>query len=359
MPKHFVWLDSLRGLAAILVVIFHYHHFFLRDSEDRSNLPASIEFPYADYLNWVYQNGNFAVQLFWVISGFVFYHVYMQRRPSTIEFVSQRFARLYPLHILTLLIVVFIQIVSSHELGYWQIYGNNDSKHFVLQVLLSSNWNTLNHGLSYNGPIWSVSLEVIVYFVFLVALSMLQRFPLIATALLLNLSWIIQALTQQQNLWVIQSGVFYCASHFFSGGLIYLVFQHSVERSKSLIIPSLLLLVSTGAWAVYDSQSALILSICLVLVFLFVVADRMVSTSLKSLKHLGDISYSLYLVHVPIQMLVLLTADMFFAADRSFASHPGTLPVYLAVTVAVASVTYTHFEAPSGRYLRKKLRRFY
>lgn len=39
LPNHFGWIDGLRGVAAVAVVIFHYHHFYLADYADRESIP--------------------------------------------------------------------------------------------------------------------------------------------------------------------------------------------------------------------------------------------------------------------------------------------------------------------------------
>lgn len=78
-PNYFNWVDALRGVAAAAVVIFHYQHFFLRDYTSRPQLPDISEFPYTLILSGAYRYGSSAVELFWVISGFVFMHVYLHR----------------------------------------------------------------------------------------------------------------------------------------------------------------------------------------------------------------------------------------------------------------------------------------
>ena len=133
-PSYFAWLDGLRGVAALIVVIFHYHHFYLADWRDRPNIPKPDQFPFSGALLPIYEHGDYAVQLFWVISGFVFAHVYFRRNTNLQGFIMARFARLYPLHFATLMIVLFLQWFSISKVWQWQIYGNNDARHFALQL---------------------------------------------------------------------------------------------------------------------------------------------------------------------------------------------------------------------------------
>ena len=189
-PGYFMWIDGLRGIAAVFVVIFHYHHFYLADADARLAIPDPATFPYAQLLQPVFVYGSHAVELFWVISGFVFTHVYLDAPTSLRGFAVARFARLYPLHFLTLCYVALLQILSFNLAGHWQVYGHNDLRHFVLQLFLSSNWNTLGLGLSFNGPIWSVSLETVIYAVFFVSLTALRRLKSVTAVSLCVLFWI-------------------------------------------------------------------------------------------------------------------------------------------------------------------------
>ena len=139
-------------------------------------MPAlADQFPFYGLLWPLYLFGNGAVQVFWVISGFVFAKVYAGQRTPGRDFALRRFARLYPLHFVTLLIVALLQLAATALVGSNLIYQYNDPYHFALQLAFASNWG-LESGFSFNGPIWSVSVEVLVYFLFwLVAEHLLKR----------------------------------------------------------------------------------------------------------------------------------------------------------------------------------------
>src|SRR6185312_10359464 len=122
----------------------------------------------------LYGHGNHAVMLFWVISGFVFSAVYVGTRPTVRGFFIQRFSRLYPLHFLTLVAMAALQAWSYRALGHFQIHGSNDLRHFVLDLLFVSGWN-YRGGVAFNFPIWSVSTEIIIYWVFFLLLPVLFR----------------------------------------------------------------------------------------------------------------------------------------------------------------------------------------
>ncbi|MFX5945263.1 hypothetical protein ABTE62_19415, partial [Acinetobacter baumannii] len=65
--------------------------------------------PLYHQLAWFYDYGHVAVQYFWAVSGFVFAHVYLADPTAHDRFWLARVARLWPLHLLTLVLVALLQ----------------------------------------------------------------------------------------------------------------------------------------------------------------------------------------------------------------------------------------------------------
>lgn len=346
-------VDALRGVAAIAIVVFHYHHFYLADAYDRPALPPVDAFPYAGFLAPLY--GPFAakaVELFWLISGFVFAHVYLPRQPSAWAFGVARFARLYPLHFVTLIYVAVLQLISLHAVGHWQVYENNDLRHFGLQLFMSSNWITWSRGLSFNGPIWSVSLEMVVYAMFFVSLLIMRRGPIWVSLMLCAASWT-WAVFEPVTLPIVQKGVFLCAGYFFLGCLLYALRPHAGwMRAMTL---SILGACVASLGVVAGVEDVTIAGIAVALVSMAAGADRVIPSWGERLSSLGDISYSVYLVHVPLQMTALLVADLAFDGSREFANSYLTLPIYVMVSVVVAFAAHHGLERPAGQAIRALL----
>lgn len=351
--ERFYWLDTLRGTAALVIVIYHYHHFYLRDAFGRDAIPSIETFPYHSLVGVIYSPvASHAVELFWLISGFVFAHVYLNRHASFLSFGAARFARLYPLHFLTLLLVAVIQYVSLTSVGHWQIFGNNDAPHFLLQLVMASNWTTLAKGNSFNGPIWSVSVEMLVYGLFFLSLALLRRATVLWSAILSLAGWLCY-LSLRDKAILLEPLVLACVGYFYLGALLYALKPHRSLRAAAICI---LLGVAVGATGqVLDLGPLKIAALSVVLVTGATVLDQFWLNGGRRLSVLGDISYSVYLVHVPLQMLVLLGADMFLGGTRSFADSPLTLPVYVLMSVAVAYVVNRCIERPAGRAIRNRI----
>ncbi|KPP83924.1 MAG: hypothetical protein HLUCCA08_00285 [Rhodobacteraceae bacterium HLUCCA08] len=75
------------------------------------------------------------------------------------------------------------------------------------------------------------------------------------------------------------------------------------------------------------------------------------------LKTLGDLSYAISLVHVPMQMALLLCLDLFLEGTRSFTASPLTLPIHIAMVIWVSLILHHRFEKPAGAFLRRTLSR--
>ena len=188
-PSRFYSLDALRGAAALSVVFWHWQHFFYRDGIilplDRKTQPLYRVFFV------LYESGWLAVDLFFTLSGFIFFWLYASavrsRRVGPWEFFVLRFSRLYPLHLVTLLLVT-AGLAAFHSVGIAAFtYPANDIYHFILQLFLASNWG-FERGMSFNAPIWSVSIEVLLYAVFFVFCRYWRR-PLPGVVVLIALGF--------------------------------------------------------------------------------------------------------------------------------------------------------------------------
>ncbi|MEM0943898.1 MAG: acyltransferase family protein, partial [Pseudomonadota bacterium] len=278
-----------------------------------------------------------------------FAHAYLNRPTSPWRFAVARVARLYPLHLLTLLLVAGLQAASLAFAGQWQIYGNNDLHHFVLQLFFASNSVSVSHGLSFNGPIWSVSLEILVYAAFFLALWPLRRGGLWAAGAIAALCW--GAYLAPVTPPVISKMVLLCAGYFFLGTLVYGAYGGWMRLPWVLALS--LAGVVAGAW--FEIRGLVEPAAATGLVALLALSGERLEALGQRLTPLGDLSYSLYLIHVPLQIALLLVADLALGGTRSFAETAWLLPVFLAVSMGLAHLTYHGFERPAGRWVKAAL----
>lgn len=97
VPKHIPALTGIRGIAAIWVVIFHLSQSF------HGNLGFNDSTP-------LISTGFLGVDLFFILSGAVMYHVHAKdfdqyRFSAHLQFLKLRLARIYPLHLFCLFLL--------------------------------------------------------------------------------------------------------------------------------------------------------------------------------------------------------------------------------------------------------------
>lgn len=346
----FTLIDALRGAAALAVLFYHYMHFFMTGTDHTRQLAYFEREPGLRLLGGLYEYGFYAVELFWIISGFVFAVVYLGRGVSTREFVVNRFARLYPLHLLTLLVVAALQAIALRRLGHTLFYDNYDWPHFALQLVFASDWlNWTDH--SFNGPIWSVSVEVLIYAVFWMLRPVLERvgWPGLAAIILLCLMGnVLGAWTRVPT----------CGFYFFQGvALARLHAQFGEKTGQRLIAAAGLIALGCAglAWDGALPREALgIPGLAAAAILLLAGAERAAPRSLRRAgQWLGDNTYGLYLWHVPVQMaLVLLLVPQIDPA--ALAQNAWFLGAFLLGTTALARFTFVMLERPMRELLRAR-----
>src|SRR5580658_3689119 len=120
----------------------------------------------------LYEQGWIAVDLFFALSGFVFFWLYgeaiRERRMGPARFALLRFSRLYPLHFVTLIAAAVLQTFFFRATGKFFIFNANDWQHFLPSLFLTQQWLPPTIDQSFNGPAWSVSIETMLYGAFFI-----------------------------------------------------------------------------------------------------------------------------------------------------------------------------------------------
>ncbi|EKA5860750.1 acyltransferase [Vibrio alginolyticus] len=290
MNRRFEVLDSLRGLCAIAVVIFHVR------------LEGSIT-------EWSFFRGSYLfVELFFVLSGFVMAHGYATRKPVGFSpFVTARFFRIFPLHIFMLAVFVLLELGKylAHTKGIVTFNnppftGMGDPSQLIPNLLLVHAWTPFTSVGSFNYPSWSISIEFYTYLIFYVTLIIGGKRNWI-TWLLLSVSM----LTLLENgSSVLETKVMQGVSSFFTGSLTYLVYMKlkglkigkAVGTVIEISIFGLVILMVSGE--ISHSFTSLIALFSLT-VFIFSFESGYLSSFLKlnPFQIAGKLSYSIYLTH--------------------------------------------------------------
>jgi peptidoglycan/LPS O-acetylase OafA/YrhL len=351
-------LDTLRGLASLSIVVWHYQHFFFADAGVMAADFTRSAQPYYSVFKPIYQHGAEAVQLFFVMSGFIFFFTYYSAiaagQMTVWRFVVLRFSRLYPLHFATLVIVAVGQFLSYRIDGRYIVYEFNDGWHFATQLMLASNWEW-QPGHSFNGPIWSVSLEVVLYAMFFALaryLSPLTRRTAMAALAMFSLSSVLHC-------FAITEVFANPAKIFFAGGVVYAIWDAVRARCTALrlaITGSSAVAAMTSVWLytfwASGSQQLYLIGFPASILCVAMLQDWFPNLG-RRVRVIGDITYATYLVHFPLQLVILLAAKQFNLVIDFYSSV--TFVLYFSSVVLVSILTYHFFELPMQQFCRRKL----
>lgn len=346
-------LELLRFMAACAVLVWHYQHFAF----DGAGIAVQrAQQPFYALLRPFYEYGWYGVQVFWSISGFIFCWRYRDSVASGAiggwRFLVLRFSRLYPLHLTTLLLVALLQAVYTVQTGHHFVYPHNDGYHFLLQLFLASNWG-LQAGYSFNGPIWSISVEVLVYVLFFVVLRVAGR------SVLVNLAAVALAVGLRHA--GLATAVTDCIGFFYAGALSACLFRYS-PPGRAGAVRTLAWLVTLGApvlaWATLRAPAeSTILYVLLgyvpCLMYCLAQPLRLGRRGTMAVEAAGNLTYASYLLHFPLQLGIAL----YFAARGTPVPVYGTplFVFFIGATFAGAHLTYRYLEAPAQALLRRSL----
>lgn len=343
-------LDALRGLAALCVVFWHWQHFFYV-GDDPSLFIASQQ-PFFAAFKGLYGHGGLAVQLFFLISGWVFFWLFArkisERSISVKRFALDRFSRLYPLHIVTFAIVAVLQMVYSSTHSNSFVYQANDAYHAFLNVFLAPAWG-FESGWSFNAPIWSVSVEVLLYATFFL-ICLPGRFLIPLAVLLCLLGGYLYPEHYKQG-----SGLL-C---FYIGGLTYMGLDWLERHAGKARSSAMLSVACVAAWVYLlgfsDSVSTyFVMCVCFPLLIAALASiGRQWPNLLRSGALLGDISYASYLIHFPLQIVFALTSDR-LGFSRTIFYQGWVMLLFFAVLIALSLLSHRFLERPAQRFLRRR-----
>ncbi|OIN86307.1 MAG: hypothetical protein AUJ12_06620 [Alphaproteobacteria bacterium CG1_02_46_17] len=350
----FVSLDFTRGIASFIVAAAHFS-------------------PYGGY-KFPELLGGFCVGYFFILPGFVLTHAYHDqicaKTYSFREFIVARFARLYPLHFLTFVLVLcyWIAVSIAVSMGVnlnttaqwsWLTIFENIS---LTQILFSGK-------VSFNSPSWSIGIEfwssMLVFFLCL-PIKTIYKLTLICIFSTLYL------LTLPQGGFITSHSQFafgFIEKNLAAGGFLFslgwVIFHvhrylanRKIVATKILswgIIPILLIAIifppvsfHTSPWV----ELFYFLFIALIVLMLSLTPAKHPRIS-DAMGNLGDLSYGIYLWHMPIMLgatAVCKIIQQKFGID--ILATPLGIILYFSLVILVAFISYHAFEKPSKKFIR-------
>ena len=340
-------LTGIRGIAAWLVVFYHV----------RLSLQTIVPQPVIE----VFAKGYLAVDLFFVLSGFVMWYTYGERlhdggRAQAWSFLWRRFARVWPLHafILTLFAAFALALVAIGKPNPAYPFSE-----LPLHLLLIQNWGMTDH-LSWNDPAWSISTEFAAYLVFpLIAAA--ARWDRMSSPMLLTIAGLLCAAiallftasgTGSLGEHIAQIGVWRCLGEFSLGIIVCLLWMRWRGTRSAAAWAALGCCIVLATGLLLGLPESVFVPAAFFAGILALALDRGVVSRLLSTRvavYLGEISYSTYLAHFLLWILFKIAF-----VDHDLQVGWAGLAGYIAL-VALASVGLYHgVEKPAQAWLNAR-----
>ena len=352
--RHFEAIDSLRGVCAILVVLFHF---------PVDSLIYSLP---------VVRHGWMFVDFFFVLSGFVMAHTYgqrlAQRSVNLRGFMLLRFGRIYPLHVFMLAVLVSMETFRFVAgLGGRELFDEGRSIPAIFTHLALLHSMGIHAVTTWNGVSWSIAAEMWAYLLFA---AIFRLFPRHATFIMLAAGAACFAVLLAFS----PHGLDATYDYGFARGIMgfaagvgsYAAFRAGARMGSTVSELAIIAAAVVGASYLHEGPSAFLMLPLFALAMLVFSSQRgMVSRMLLMPlpRFLGQISYSIYMTH-PLILFVAFelikrvgTRHGFTFAEHGHITAPPlageliTIMMLVAV-VALAWLTYRAIEVPARDWIR-------
>jgi peptidoglycan/LPS O-acetylase OafA/YrhL len=363
-------LTPLRGIAALLVVAYH---------SNRGLAPIA---PTA--ATSLFMNGWLWVDFFFMLSGFILYYTYEESftgsvtRASYVRYIGARFARIYPLHLLSTMWMFVVSIAILHiatSVTGWAAGMLRPSALPACLLLVQS--IHLYDDAPLNPAAWSLSTEWWVYLVFPFLVPVfyrLQQAGKVVTVLAVIGLYI--ALRYVVGVWsfgfptigvTADFGLIRCLIGFVCGMLICKLYRDRTGYQLLKTNAAFTVGFFGGIAAMhFDLMDIAIIGFFPLAIIAAAHNDGLVKRVLDTrvLQRLGTWSFSIYMIHIPIMSLVMLyMVNQNPALLSGVATGTPATPNYLVgvilvvilmlVTVGLSALTYRFIEVPGRNLLNR------
>lgn len=361
LERRFEALDSWRGIAATLVMLFHFS--------------LAINWSFRD--SPLVRHPDVLITFFFVLSGFVISHAYERKLSGqaggVVPFVMRRFGRLYPLHLVTLVAMVGWAVARSLVEGGPIFDGNAYDFSAIFTNLLMLHGTGVENHFTWNFPSWSISAEFYTYIIFAVVWALLGARALLGVAAILIAATVFNLTSALPGISVKMLTI--CVCGFAAGALAERLYRVTSEtalmdnRVAATAFECGALAIVAATIMVREIPAGLLPLAYAPVVYVFAFEKGLLSTLLRTRlpRGLGTLSYSVYMIHAPILIIlggVLAWLDAwlglgmrapFTGIDEPAIARDqwlGNLVVacLVALTLLIGTLTYRFIEVPGREW---------
>ncbi|NUC52587.1 acyltransferase [Escherichia coli] len=347
-------LDSLRGVCALLVMLFHIR---IYGTVTETGLA---------------RNAYCFVDFFFILSGFVITMVYEKSNYGFLEFAKKRFFRIYPLFFFMMtasVIAEFIKYFAHSKLGMdfgSTPFSEGSSPSFIpYYYTLTQAWLPWVQSDGFLYPSWSISIELYMYIFLYVMLSSTRNFYLSITIMVAVLIYYLFSSNGKYPNDVIRGLI--CIP---LGAIAYHA-HIRIKHTKAMEIIAIIACYVSVSYE-FDYKFIAVITSFLFCIVVFSKNNGILSSVLNTppMVYLGKLSYSIYLTHaLVLYAFVLASIIIGKITGLSFSSYSGSARVInfgndlfnyafllLAIvsTVAVSHLTFNYIEKPFMKFYKRK-----
>ncbi|MBC8034535.1 MAG: acyltransferase [Chitinophagaceae bacterium] len=344
-------LTFTRFIAAVALVMHHFG----------GNLEGVKGTPLGNLV----EKGNTLVSFFFVLSGFILVVSYKNRQVAQKEnvvnrkeFYINRIARIYPLYLFALLLYLLLPI-SFKIPQETPSLGQTFSSVLLIQAVIPK-W-----AMSLNYPGWSLSVEAFFYILFPFLFPLIAGMRSLKIITVIITVWILNIIAYS---WMIKNNINYnfrqyhplvhVSTFIFGMGSAVLFLRHTDFLKRKSIM--LLFLTFSGAFLalflIYTSHpiaeyhhNGMFAPVFATAIILLASGSTFLSSffSKRPLIFLGEISYGIYILQVPILFWLKYMNETYLFLNKTM-----LLLLYFVCLVSVSVLTFYYIEDPLRKLFR-------
>ena len=336
-------LTFTRFIAAVAIVVYHF---------GSGAYPFNIE-----SIGFIMWNANLGVSYFFILSGFIMVVAYSSSGQIKVgSYLKNRFARIYPVFFLSIILLL------AHTYFFDPNFTIGIFKHAIFNLSLLQAW-VPSKAMLFNGPAWSLSVEVLFYLIFPYFFNKFytkQKLSIVVGSIVVF--WLLFQILFQYLVKSPFNEGYPSASHallfyfplmhlsaFLAGNAAGVFFMKKLAgRTGRYDIPVILTIVvflviikmHTGL----NYHNGLLAAVIIPFIIFLSLNRGLISRffRLKFLVFLGEISYGIYILQVPVMRLtVSIVRQLDITHDNAYLFY-----ISLAMLIVVSALSYYFFETP-------------
>jgi len=346
MRNHLDGIDTLRGLAVSMVVIYH---FFVLLNLNNIVTPFTHTF------------GLLGVSIFFIISGYLIYSSIDNnikkrgKKEGLKNYFLHRLFRILPAYYFNLFVVL---LISSFIIEAQYLYSHQFMNQFLSHLSLTSYFAYKSVGLGINGAYWTLNIEMLWYIIAPIFILYIKDIRILIFIIFSSLIYLLaldkgvldeifninsQMPSYKLQLFYINSQLMGQINYFIIGILIYKYSIKSPFKNPfvSMILAISILLVFIGISKYYGiTESFLLLHIFIIIATstIFILIYQKKIPKINILNWLGKISYSIYLWHMPILFIMNHTNILLYL------SLTKVVILFTILLLSISSLSYYFIE---------------